>query len=205
MDFLARGSLGITNYLAGEGHLTLNNAGHYVDSGGIAYSDELPATDFDGKRVRLCDLWGFGAAQSASEIGPQMHEEFILQYDLYLLRHCGLNSYGCCEPYTHKFDILERNIPGLRRVSVSPWCDIVGAAEALQDKCIYSWKPNPAMLTGRFDPDRIRAYIRETLEVARDCVVEIILKDTFTIEHEPSRLLTWTQIAREEIERVAGP
>jgi|YNPNPStandDraft_1061719.scaffolds.fasta_scaffold08852_2 hypothetical protein len=202
MDFLAEGLVRWACYLEEKGYLTLNNRNHYTDSGGIGYTDELPAPDFDGQRVRLRDLWGFGVAQELAGVSPAQHEEFVLNYQLRLLEHFGLNAYGCCEPYTNKFDLL-RKVPRLRRVSVSPWCDIETAAEKLQDRYIFSWKPNPAMLVGHFDPERIRAYIRRTLQVARGCVVEIIQKDTFTLEHQPARLETWARIAREEVERAA--
>ena len=201
MDLLSQGLLQAAHYLEEGGYLTLNNGHHYNDSGGIGYTTELPAPGFDGRHVRLCDLWGFGVAQELAWVGPDQHEEFVLQYQLRLLKHCGLNAYGCCEPYTHKFEMLKK-ISRLRRVSVSPWCDVATAAEALQDQYIFSWKPNPAMIVGQFDPEAIRAYIRRTLEIARGCVLEIVHKDTFTIEHDPRRLEAWTRVAREEIERL---
>jgi len=200
MGFLAEGVLRLTKYLEGNGYLTLNNRGHYNDSGGVGFSDELPAAGFDRVHVRLCDLWGFGVAQEAVGIGPDQHDEFILHYQLRMLEHYGLNAYGCCEPYTTKLAMLER-VPRLRRVSVSPWCDVEVAAEKLADRAIFSWKPNPAMVVGRFDPERIRATIRRTLDVTQGCVVEMIHKDTFTIDHDPSRLETWARIAHEEIDR----
>lgn len=202
MSFIAEGFMKAVGYLEQSGYLTLNNGHHYNDSGGIGYTDELPAPGFSG-RVRLRDLWGFGVAQELALVGPAQHEEFVLNYQLRLLERCGLNAYGCCEPYTHKFDMLKK-IPRLRRVSVSPWCDVEAAADALQDRYIFSWKPNPAMVADLFDPDAIRAYIRRTLEVTRGCVVEMIHKDTFTIQREPARLETWARIAREEIDRLAG-
>ena len=201
MDFIAESDLERTRYLAENGYLTLNNRNHYNDSGGIGFSTEVPGPDYDGEHVRLRDLWGFGDAQEMVLVGPVQHEEFLLNYQLRLLEHYGLNAYGCCEPYTYKFDMLKK-IPRLRRVSVSPWCDLEVATEELGSDYIFSWKPNPAMIVGEYDPDHIRAYIRRTLEVAGDCVLEIIHKDSFTIRHEPARLETWARIAREEIERV---
>ena len=200
MGIIAEGYTRGINYLEEGNHLTLNNGPHYVDSGGVAYTTELPSPQYDGEHVRLPDLWGFGLAQEMAWVGPDQHEEFVLDYQLPLLKRCGLTSYGCCEPFTHKFDMVKK-IPNLRRVSVSPWCDIEVAAETLKDEYIYSWKPNPAMLVGRYDPDAIRSYIRRTLEVTRDCVLEIILKDTITLQHEPERVETWARIAREEIDR----
>ncbi|MGQ9607868.1 MAG: hypothetical protein ACUVWN_01070 [bacterium] len=202
MKFISDGILNIVNFLEENGHLSLNNRNHYNDSGGIGYSYELPAPGFDGKHVRLCDLWGFGVAQELAWVSPGQHEEFLLNYQLPILERCGLNAYGCCESYENKFDMLKRRIPRLRRVSVSPWCDIEKAANELQDKYIFSWKPNPAMVSVNFNPGHIRKYIRRTLDIAKGCVLEIILKDTFTIEKEPERLEIWTKITREEIERI---
>jgi len=201
MAFISQATLRKLEYLESNDLLSLNNRNHYTDSGGIGYTKELPAPDFDGRHVRPCDMWGFGVAQELSEVGPEQHEEFVLNYQLPILEQFGLNAYGCCEPMTTKFDMV-RKVPRLRRVSVSPWCDIERAAEELKRDCIYSWKPNPSLLIGRFNPDSIRAYIRKTLEVAADCALEIILKDTFTIENDPRRIETWAKVVREEIDRL---
>ena len=202
MDFQANEAIRQFEYLEANGHLTLNNRNHYVDSGGIGYTRELPAEGFDAEHVRLRDRWCHCAAQAASEIGPEQHEEFILNYEVRLLERCGLNAYGCCEPYTHKFDMLKRCVPRLRRVSVSPWCDVEKAAEALENRYIFSWKPNPAMLVGQFHPEKLRPYLRRTLETARECALEIILKDAITVENEPRRFEQWVQVLREEIDRL---
>jgi hypothetical protein len=203
MTLIANATMALVGHLEGEGYLTLNNRGHYTDSGGVGWSDELPRPGSNANLVRLEDLWGFGVAQELVLVGPQQHEELVLNYQLPLLERCGLNAYGCCEPYTTKFDMLFDRIPRLRRVSVSPWCDVEVAAEKLGRRCIYSWKPNPAMVAGGFDRSAIRAYLRETLEIAHGCVLELVHKDTFTIDGEPARLEEWARIAREEIDRVA--
>jgi hypothetical protein len=202
MAFIAGEELRRRQYLEAQGVLTLNNRNHYVDAGGIAYTNELPAGGFDGTHARLGDLWCHAAAQAASEIGPEHHEEFILEHELPILELAGLNVYGCCEPYTHKFDMLKRRVPRLRRVSVSPWCDVARAAAELQDKYILSWKPNPALLVGAFSEERIRSYVRGALDAARDCRLEIILKDTITLDRQPDRLTRWLRIVREEIDAV---
>lgn len=200
MDFLAAETLRKARLLADGGWLTLNNRNHYTDSGGLGYTGDLPTDGHDGRTVRLGDCWMHGVAQAASEIGPEMHDRFILEYDARLLDKAGLVAYGCCEPLTHKFDILKRRFPRLRRVSVSPWADVETAAEALADRYVYSWKPNPAMLVGRFDPERIRKYLRRTLDAAAGCRLEIILKDTITLDNEPRRVEKWLAILREEMD-----
>jgi hypothetical protein len=46
----------------------------------------------------------------------------------------------------------------------------------------------------------VREYIRHTLDTSRDCVIEMILKDTHTCENRPERFNEWTRIARELVE-----
>ena len=79
------------------------------------------------------------------------------------------------------------------------------SAQRLNGNYIFSWKPHPAHLVGGFDEPLIRNYIRHTVEVAqaRGCVLEMVLKDTHTCEHHPERFDRWTQIAREEVDRVS--
>jgi hypothetical protein len=201
MAFLTEGLLRGVRYLGANLYLTLNNRHHYTDSGGLGYTRELPGPDFDGVHVRPRDLWGFGVAQEFAGVGPRQHSEFLLDYQLRILEQCGLVAYGCCEPYTHKFAMLKR-VPRLRRVSVSPWCDVEKAAANLEDKYILSWKANPAILVGGFDPADVRRTIRQTLTVTRDCVPEIIMKDTFTLEGQPARLEEWCRIARAAIQQM---
>ena len=196
MNFFTEGTMHWFDQVEAYDKLDLANTDDYVGSGGVAYTDELPVPDFDG-RVRLKDLWGFAEAQEISQVSPDMCEEFVYQYQRKVLARFGLNCFGCCEPVTDRMEYVKK-IPNLRRVSISPWADLKIAAEQLQDKYIFSWKPNPAMMVGNFDPDRIRKNIREALEIADGCVFEMILKDTHTVENDHSRLSSWVQIANEE-------
>ncbi len=183
--------------------ISLNTGNDYVGSGGFGFSDELPQADFAGT-VRLKDMWGFCEAQTMSEVSPAMHEEFVLRYQLPILERFGLNCYGCCEPLHLKLDFLMRDVPNLRRISISPWADKRISAEKLQGDVIYSWKPNPAPLAGiEFDAEWVRQDIRETVEIAREhgCVLEIILKDTHTCNHKPERFDEWCRIAMDEATR----
>jgi hypothetical protein len=87
----------------------------------------------------------------------------------------------------------------MRRISISPWADARTCAEKLGDRFIFSWKPHPAHLAMQFDGEAIRKYIRDALEATRGCVVEMILKDTHTCNHQPWRFTEWTRIAREMV------
>jgi len=203
MQFITEARLAWLDSLEAQGLLCLNHRNDYVGSGGFGFTDELPADDFDGRRVRPIDMWGFSEAQEISGVSPAMHDEFVLQYQMRALERFGLNCYGCCEPLHHKFDIVLK-IPRLRRISISPWCDLEITADALQDRYVFSWKPNPTdVMMGAFNEDRIRRIIREGFEIARDCVIEIILKDTHTCQNEPWRFTRWTEIAQEEANRLA--
>jgi len=187
-----------------QGLLMLNNGNDYVGSGGLGFTEELPVDGFDGEHVRLRDRWGFTEAQEAVGLSPQMWNEFVLEYNLPFMERCGLNCFGCCEPLTDRLDILKERVPRLRRISISAWADREKAAESLGRNYIYSWKPNPAQLAAvQFNEDKVRSYIRETLEMTRGCVVEIVLKDTHTCNNQPERFDRWAQIAQEESLRAA--
>jgi hypothetical protein len=54
------------------------------------------------------------------------------------------------------------------------------------------------------DEDAARADIGNTLEIAKGCVVELIMKDNHTLGHNPDNLVRWARIAREEIDTRFG-
>ncbi len=190
--------------LQAQGLLSLNNGNDYVGSGGFGFTEELPAEGYDRTRVRPEDMWGFTESQETTAISPRMFNEFILPYQKPIQERFGLNCYGCCEPLHDRFDHV-MTIPRLRRISISPWCDRQISAERLGGDYIFSWKPNPARIAMEtFNEDLVRRDIRETLDIARGCIVEIILKDTHTCRGEPERFDRWYRIAREEVEEAAG-
>lgn len=182
------------------GLVDLNNDYQYHSSGGNGWTDELPAPGYNGK-PRPKDMWASAEAQELAQVSPEMHEEFALRYEREMLEPFGLTGYGCCEALHNKLDYVLK-LKNIRRISMSPWVDIPIAAEKLGRKAIFSWKPNPATLVGNFDEGYIRNYIRTALEQSKGCVVEVILKDTHTIEKKPQRMDRWLQIAREEIESI---
>lgn len=200
MAFLEEGHRRMIQQYEEQNLLSLNNDNTYHSSGGVGYTDELPRPDYDPEHIRPCDLWASAEAQEMAQVSPRMHAEFALDYEKRLLEPFGLNGYGCCEDLTHKLDDV-LTIPHIRRISIAPSADVEACARKLGNRAIFSWKPQPAHLVGRFDPDRIRAYIRRTLDVAKQegCVLEMILKDTHTCEHHPERFDQWSQMAREEV------
>lgn len=207
LDRMTVGLLSRLDQLEAQGALALNNGDEgpcNIGSGGLGITDELPGDDFDAQHVRPKDTWGHATTQIFSEVSPAMHEEFGLRYESRWLERFGLCNYGCCEPLDRKVDIIQNALPNLRRLSMSPWVDVARGAEAIGNSCIFSWKPNPAILGGeKWNPEVIRQYIRDALEKTRGCSVEIIMKDLHTCRNEPNRMWEWCDIVMEEAERIA--
>ena len=199
MAFLSDGYMARLEFLEQNNLLSLNNEGNYVGSGGFGWTHELPQSDFDG-HVRTRDMWGFAESQETVGVSPEMFAEFIFPYQLPLLERFGLTCYGCCEPIDARWHIVKQ-IPNLRRVSVSPWSDRPALTEMLGDRYVFSIKPNPSDLAmDSFDESRIRKNLRHELQITRNCRVEVIMKDCHTIGRDPQRVIDWTRIAREEAE-----
>jgi hypothetical protein len=180
--------------------LSLNNDGTTHSTGGNGYTDQLPLADCDPERVRPCDMWASAESQEFDPVSPDMHEEFTLQYEKRLLEPFAFNGYGCCDDLEPKLHLVAQ-IPGIRRISIAPMANVDRSAEKLGDAYIFSWKPQPSHLVGEFDGDMVREYIRHTLDVSRDCVIEMILKDTHTCENRPERFNEWSRIASELVEQ----
>jgi hypothetical protein len=192
------------DFLEDNNLLALNNDDAYVASGGIGYSRELPGSGFDPAHIRTCDLWGFAESQETHGVSPEMFADFIFPYQLSILKRFGLNCYGCCEPLDARWTII-KEIPRLRRVSVSPWADKQKMADYLQDKYIYSLKPNPADLAvSVIDKEKIAHDLRTSLEITRGCKVEIIMKDNHTLGGNPQNIVDWVKLARRAVEAVYG-
>ena len=183
--------------------LSLNNGNNGVGPGGFGFTDELPQRDFDGTHVRTIDQWGHATTQIFSEVSPAMHDEFALTYEKRFLKRFGLASYGCCEPLDKKLDIV-KTIPNLRRVSMSPWVDVARGAEGLSSDYIFSYKPNPAIIgMEKWDVEFARKQLRDALEKAHGCIIEVIMKDLHTCRKEPWRMWEWVKMAMQLAEEYA--
>ena len=152
----------------------------------LPHTDELPAERFDGESVRLRDQWGMATIQSAPHISPDMQEEFVMQYQRRLLGYYGLNSFGCCEARNARNIENVKLIPRLRKV-----------IDALEDRYILAWKPNPAQISPLFDIEHSRTELKEVLEKTSDCITEIALKDINAVSGEPQRLDQYIAMASE--------
>ncbi len=214
MAFLRDDLMQVMDWWAAQNLLTLNNESDYVGSGGQGYTHDLPPAPqkpvLDPRPqtpapspwpIPWSSRWGFSESQETVGVGPDQFAEFILPYQKPLMDRFGLLCYGCCEPVHSRIDLVMQVAPHLRRVSVSPWADQEFMAARLGRRCVFSRKPNPALVCVEFNEQAVRQDLRHTLEVARGCNVELVMKDTHTVQNQPNRLTRWVQIAREEIDR----
>jgi hypothetical protein len=196
IGFLQRGVL--------TAHEEAEEAGdwHFFDgtNQAMTYSLELPDPSPNNENAVRKDLWCFCNAQELTLVSPDMHDEFMIRYQLPLMKHFGLIAYGCCEDLSNKIDIL-RKIPNLRRIAVTPFADIRKCAEEIGTDYIISWRPSPAeMVSNKVDPDYIRMVIKDADEVFSDLHYDICLKDVVTVRGEPERIKKWVSIVRSTIE-----
>jgi hypothetical protein len=169
------------------------------DNQSMPYAEELPLLSPSTEAVPRKQLWCFLAAQEYAAVSPEMHEEFLLRYQIPIMEQFGLAAYGCCEDLTRKIDIL-RKVRNLRRIAVTPWANVAKCAEQIGKDYVCSWRPNPATHgCSGFDADQIRRDIRTGLAEFRKhhCHADITLKDVGTLEGHPERIRDWCRIVRE--------
>lgn len=184
--------------------LSLDANNTRIGSGGYGYTRELPGGEYDPAHVKPHNMWGCSNAQIFSDVSPSMHWEFAVEHDLRWLARWGMTYYGCCEPLDRKIEVLRR-IPNLRKLSASPWCRTERLVEKVGTDYVISRKPNPAVFADDgWHPEQARAELREFLQAARGCHVELIMKDISTVRYHPQRLWEWARIAMETAEEFAS-
>lgn len=201
MAFLRDANLARLDFLEKHNLLSLNNDQSYVGSGGFGWTNQLPGKDFNPDHVTTMDMWGFTESQETNMISEDMFAEFVFPYQLEIAKRFGLNCYGCCEPLNGRWNTVKQ-IPNLRRVSVSPWADLDLMAEMLGKDYVLSYKPNPSALAmPAVNEADIRAGLRHAREVAgkNNCHLEVIMKDNSTLGKDAGRAARWCRIAREEL------
>ena len=177
----------------------------YVHYGGT-FTDELPGfkgeseKELEKFRYSAKNTWACGMAQIFSMVSPECHLEFEIEYQKKYYSRFGLGYYGCCEPLDKKIHII-RQLPNVRKISMSPWVDMETGAEAMNGDYVFSRKPSPAFLANdeAWDTEAVRKDLEDACTISdkysNPC--ELILKDITTLGGKPTRLWEWAKIAAE--------
>ncbi|MCE9613870.1 MAG: hypothetical protein K8T26_06305 [Lentisphaerae bacterium] len=175
--FLAEDNLALGQWEEDQNLLTLNHDGnHGYCSGSSLFSDETAVAA--GLQVASTDRYGYLEAQEASGISAGMFDEFLMPHFARLAAKFKLLMFGCCEPVHNLMPLLQR-LPGLRKVSVTPWCDLRKLTTTCRKDVIWCRKPIPLKLCGEtFSEDDLRSHLQETLDIGQDYFIEFVYRDT---------------------------
>jgi len=183
--FLAEDNLALGQWEEDQGLLTLNHDGNQgYCSGSSLFSDETATAA--GEQVASTDRYGYLESQESAGVSAEMFDEFLMPHFSKLAAKFKLLKFGCCEAVHNLMPVLKR-LPGLRKVSVTPWCDLDVLVETCPDDIIWCRKPIPLKLCGTtFDPNDLRAHLQETLDIGSGHFVEFVYRDTNLLTGEMS-------------------
>ena len=88
---------------------------------------------------------------------------------------------------------------------MSPWVNLGPGRAGRWLRYVFSRKPNPAVLAeDTWRPELARQQLRDFLDRAHGCRIEIIMKDVSTVRYQPQRLWEWEQIAMAVVQAYEG-
>lgn len=165
------------------------------NQGSICLTDELPS---EGP-VDLNQVWLHMDSQETINVSPDMFGSMVWDSYKKVAERFGLVSFGCCDPLERLWPYLSQ-LKNLRKASISPWTDEEYMGEVLSDKkIIYQRKasPNYIGVTEMLDEDAWRNHINKTLECARNCKLELTVRDVYTIHNNVNKIKRAVEIMRE--------
>jgi len=180
LTWFAEDNLALGEWEEEQGLLLLNNDGNQgYCSGSSQFTDEIPGRQLlAGERIRSTDRYGYLEAQEAVGLSPAMFDEFLMPHFTRLAAKFRLMKFGCCEP-VHDLMPHLRKLNGLRKVSVTPWCNLEKLAGGCGSSIIWSRKPVPLKLCDTtFDARDFRAHLQETLDIGAGFFIEFVFRDT---------------------------
>jgi len=192
LAFFAEDNLALGQWEEEQGLLILNNDGNQgYCSGSSQFSDEIPGRMIkEGETILSTVRYGYLEAQEAAGLSPDMFGEFLMPHFVKLANKFKLMKFGCCEAVHDLMPHLQK-LNGLRKVSVSPWCNLEKLAANCSKNIIWSRKPIPLKLCdSTFDPDGFRAHLEETLEIGKEYFIEFVFRDTNRLTGEMEQRLT---------------
>lgn len=166
-----------------------------LNQGSICLTDELPS---DGP-MDLDKIWLHMDSQETINVSQNMFESLVWDSYKKVADRFGLVSFGCCDPLERLWPCLSQ-LKNLRKASISPWTDEAYMGEALAGrKIIYHRKPSPNYLgvSEVFDEDAWREHITTTLKHAKNCKVELTIRDVYTIHNNVNKAKRCVEIMRE--------
>lgn len=158
--------------------------------------------NIDYNHVKAKNMWGRGLAQIFVSVSKAMRDEFDIQYMKQAMEPFGLVYYGCCEPLHNMIDILKQ-IPNLRKISITPWADVDVAADTIGKDYVLSSKPNPAyLLNATSNEGLIRSELKKIITAVKrnHCACDIVLKDISSISGNIENIIKWERIAMEYVQ-----
>lgn len=205
MEYLTDNALNLMRFYEREMLLTPNNGNHQSFGSSFNFTDELPQKGWQGGPYRLQDMFLATNSQETVGVSPKMFQEFCLPYYQRVCQPAGLIYYGCCEPASPFWETSISKLPHLKKVSISRWCDEQYMGEALRGTgVVYSRKPDPNFLSvdRHLNEDAWAAHIRTSLDAARGCQMEIIIRDVYTLHGDIGNARRAVDIARRQVDRV---
>jgi len=195
MGKLTEGILGALRAAEDSGLLTLNN-------NGPMFCSDAPKGEPQDGRVRLRNLWCAANSQEFQLVSPQMHEEFLLNYQIPVLQQFGAAQYGCCEDLSQKISIVLK-IPNLRVFVSSYWTDLDKVIEACGRTHTIMWRQPAAMVTHADDMEPIERHLEVGLRKLQGFHYQVVLRELETLAGRPERLREWARAAIALAERFA--
>ncbi|HEY5583406.1 MAG TPA: hypothetical protein VIK78_02825 [Ruminiclostridium sp.] len=205
MDIASKDHIKFMKWMEKEEYLLLNNNNNGLGNGSFGFSKDLPQKGFvPGNAISTKDMWGFMDSQETVSISPDMFGEFFFPYYNEVAKNFGLLSYGCCEPVHTIWEKYISKLSGLRKVSISPWCNEEYMGEALKgSSVIYHRKPSPNYVGVGKDLDEVAysEHISKTLKCAKSCKLEFSFRDVYTLGGQNDKPRKAVEILRTLIEK----
>ena len=179
---------------------------HNNENQAISYCEELAEPDASTAPRKTSELWTFMASQEYTGIGPDLYDEFLLQFQKPITERFGMASYGCCEDLTLKIPLLKK-FKNIRRIAITPCMNVRKSAEQLGKDYIASYRPNPTdMIAHGLDETTVRKIVKRDYEALKEnnCAFDITLKDVETIAGKPENMINWVKLIRKIGEEVFG-
>ncbi len=170
---------------------------------GVSDYRKVKDGDFFNYKAQLKESWGFTCAEVWHCVSPDMHDEFGFEYDKQIVPMFKYMNVGCCEVLDKKIDLVKQ-IPNVRKVSVSEWCDVKNAAIQLKDDYVYSYRAAGVhFVPDEWDRAAAEKELRTVLSACKEnnCLVEIVLNIGGSIgKNAEQKVREWSQLTRSLID-----